>query len=295
MRDRLDEIPFPDPGQVYDLVRAALVEDGAFRDITTQSLVPPDQQGRGNFLAKDSGVLCGLTVATTAFTALDPEIELRTRAVDGDWVHAGTEFASVVGPLAAILSAERVALNFLQRLSGIATATRAMVQAAGGLPVRVLDTRKTTPGLRILERYAVRMGGGQNHRFNLSDGILIKDNHIAAARSRGLDIRGAIARARELSPHTLRVEIEVTDLEEAREAIEGGADVILLDNMAVPVMAQAVEMARGRCLVEASGGVTLENIREIAETGVDLISSGSLTHSAKALDISLDVMTAELG
>jgi nicotinate-nucleotide pyrophosphorylase (carboxylating) len=295
LRERLDEIPFPDPGQVYDLVRAALVEDGAFRDVTTQSIVAPDQQGRGNLLAKESGVICGLTVAITAFTAIDGEIELRTRAVDGDWVHAGTEFASVVGPLGAMLSAERVALNFLQRLSGIATATRAMVQAAGGLPVRILDTRKTTPGLRSLERYAVRMGGGFNHRFNLSDGILIKDNHIAAARSRGMGIAEAIRQARALSPHTLRVEVEVTDLDEAREAVEGGADVIMLDNMAVPVMAQAVELAGGRCLVEASGGVTPENVREIAETGVDFISSGSLTHSAKALDISLEVMTAELG
>ncbi|HXH21671.1 MAG TPA: carboxylating nicotinate-nucleotide diphosphorylase [Dehalococcoidia bacterium] len=294
MRDRLDEIPFPDPGQVYDLVRAALVEDGAFRDVTTSAIVPPDQQGRGNFLAKESGVICGLTVATTAFTAVDPEIELRTRVVDGDWVHAGTEFASVVGPLGAILSAERVALNFLQRLSGIATTTRAFVQAVAGLPVRVLDTRKTTPGLRVLERYAVRMGGGFNHRFNLADGVLIKDNHIAAGRSRGLSIPDVIKRARDLSPHTLRVEIEVTTLEEAQQAIEGGADIVLLDNMPPPLMAQIVEMARGRCLFEASGGVTLENIREIAETGVDFVSSGSLTHSARALDISLEVMTAEL-
>ncbi len=240
MRDRLDEIAFPDPGQVYDLVRAALVEDGAFRDVTTQALVPPDQQGRGGLLMKEGGVICGLAVAATAFTAVDSEIEVRTRAVDGDWVHPGTEFASVVGPLGAILSAERVALNLLQRLSGIATATRAMVQAAGGLPVRVLDTRKTTPGLRILERYAVRIGGGYNHRFNLSDGILIKDNHLAAARTRGLSIAEVVARAREQAPHTLRVEIEVTTLEEAREAVEAGADVILLDNMAVPVMAEAV-------------------------------------------------------
>lgn len=295
MRDQLDEIPFPDPQQVYDLVRAALLEDGAFRDVTTLSLVPPDQQGRGNFVAKDSGVLCGLTVAATAFQAMDNEIELRTRAVDGDWVHAGTEFAAVVGPLGAILSAERVALNFLQRLSGIATATKAMVSAVGGLPVKVLDTRKTTPGLRSLERYAVRIGGGYNHRFNLSDGILIKDNHIAAARSRGMDIGEAVRKARRLSPHTLRVEIEVTSLEEAREAVEAGADVILLDNMIPATMAEAVGIARGRCLVEASGGVTVENVREIAETGVDLISSGSLTHSARALDISLEVMTAELG
>jgi nicotinate-nucleotide pyrophosphorylase (carboxylating) len=169
-----------------------------------------------------------------------------------------------------------------------------MVSEVGGLPARVLDTRKTTPGLRILERYAVRIGGGYNHRFNLADGILIKDNHIAAGRTRGLGIADVIRLAREMSPHTLKIEIEVTTLDEAREAIDAGADVILLDNMSPPVMSQAVDMAQGRCLVEASGGVTLENVREIAETGVDLISSGALTHSAKALDISLDVESAEL-
>jgi nicotinate-nucleotide pyrophosphorylase (carboxylating) len=295
MRERLDEIAFPDPGQVYDLVRAALVEDGAFRDVTTQAIVPPDQQGRATFVARESGVLCGLTVATTAFTAIDSEIELRTRAVDGNWVHASTAFASVVGPLGAILSAERVALNYLQRLSGIATATKAMVSAVGGLPSRVLDTRKTTPGLRLLERYAVRVGGGYNHRFNLTDGILIKDNHIAAGRSRGLEIAEIVVRARELSPHTLKVEIEVTTIEEAQEAVEAGADIVLLDNMSPLMMAEVVGMVRGRCLLEASGGVTIENVREIAETGVDFISSGSLTHSARALDISLEVETGEPG
>lgn len=286
-----DEIAFPDPGQVYELIRSALIEDGAFRDVTTQALVPPDQQGRGTFVAKASGVICGLTVVASAFAAMDDETEFRTRAIDGNWVEAGTSFASVLGPLGAILSAERVALNYLQRLSGIATATRAMVLAIGGLPVRILDTRKTTPGLRALERYAVRVGGGYNHRFNLSDGILVKDNHIAAARNRQLSLADVVRKARAGAPHTLKVEIEVTTLEEARQALDAGADVILLDNMHPSVMAEAAALAKGRALTEASGGVTLDNVREIAETGVDLISSGSITHSAPALDISLEVET----
>jgi nicotinate-nucleotide pyrophosphorylase (carboxylating) len=293
MSERLDEVGFPDPGLVYDLVRAALMEDGAFRDVTTQAIVPPDQQGRGGFLAKVDGIVCGLTVAAAAFTAVDSDIEVRTRVVDGDFVRAGDEFASVVGPLGAILSAERVALNFLQRLSGIATAAAEMVSALDGMPARILDTRKTTPGLRMLERYAVRVGGAYNHRFNLSDGILIKDNHIAAGRSRGLGIPDVIERARGHAPHTLKVEVEVTDLDGLREAVVAGADIVLLDNMAPAMMAKAVEIAGGRCLLEASGGVTLENVREIAATGVDFISSGALTHSAKAMDISLEVQTAE--
>jgi nicotinate-nucleotide pyrophosphorylase (carboxylating) len=182
-----------------------------------------------------------------------------------------------------------VALNFLQRLSGVATATRALVDAVAGLPVRVVDTRKTTPGLRALERYAVRVGGGHNHRFNLADGVLIKDNHLAAARSRGLDVREAVAAARAGAPHTLRVEVEVTNFEEAEEALAAGADVILLDNMDPAEMARCVKMIGGRALTEASGGVTVANVRAIAESGVDVISSGSVTHSARALDVSLEV------
>ena len=182
-------------------------------------------------------------------------------------------------------------MNFLQRLSGVATATRRLTEAVAGLPVRVIDTRKTTPGLRALERYAVRLGGGFNHRFNLSDGILIKDNHIAAGRSRGFSVVDIVRAAREGAPHTLRIEIEVTTYEEAEEALAAGADVILLDNMSVEEMARCVRLTMGKALTEASGGVTLVNIRAVAETGVDLISSGSITHSAKALDISLEVET----
>ncbi len=281
----------PDAAYIRALVQAALDEDGAFRDVTTDVLVPPEQRGRGVFLAKDGGVIAGLPVAAAAFACVDDEVELDTSIEDGTWIEPGRIFAEVNGSLASILSAERVALNFLQRLSGVATATRALTDAVAGLPVRVVDTRKTTPGLRALERYAVRLGGGFNHRFNLSDGVLIKDNHLAAGRSRGLSVLDVVRAAREGAPHTLRIEIEVTTYEEAQEALEAGADVILLDNMRVEEIGRVVRLTKGKALTEASGGVTLTNIRAVAETGVDLISSGSITHSARALDISLEVET----
>ena len=282
----------PDASLIRDVVRRALEEDGAERDVTTQALVPPHQPGRGVFLAKGNGVVAGLPVAAAAFAALDATIALDAHVDEGAWVEPGAVIATVEGRLAPILSAERVALNLLQRLSGTATLTRALVDAVAGLPVRVIDTRKTTPGLRALERYAVRAGGGHNHRYNLSDGVLIKDNHIAAGRTRGLAIGDVVREARAAVPHTLRIEIEVTTEAEAEEAVAAGADVILLDNMTVAEMARVVGLMKGRAQTEASGGVTLENVRAVAETGVDLISSGSLTHSAKALDISLDIEAA---
>ena len=278
-----------DLDHVRTVVRAALDEDGAFRDVTTDALVPPDQRGRGIFIAKADGVIAGLPVAEAAFVCIDPEVEFAASLDDGAWVENGRIFAEVNGSLASILSAERVALNFLQRLSGVATSTRALTDAVAGKGVRVIDTRKTTPGLRALERYAVRLGGGGNHRFNLSDGILIKDNHIAAGKARGLSIADVVRAARDGSPHTLRIEIEVETYDEAVEALEGGADVILLDNMTPDEMARVVRLTKGRALTEASGGVTIDNIRAIADAGVDLISSGSITHSAKALDISLEI------
>jgi nicotinate-nucleotide pyrophosphorylase (carboxylating) len=274
---------------VRRLVRIALEEDGAFQDVTTLSTVPPDQRGRGVFLAKDNGVVAGLPVAQAAFETVDSSVEMHLKLHDGAWVESGGIIAELEGPLASILSAERVALNYLQRLSGVATATRALVDAAKGLPGRIVDTRKTTPGLRALERYAVRVGGGGNHRFNLADGVLLKDNHLAAGRSRGLSLARIIAAARAGVPHTLRIEIEVTSYVEAEEAVAGGADVILLDNMSPEEMARCVKMINGRALTEASGGITIANVREIAETGVDIISSGSITHSAKALDLSLEL------
>ncbi|MCH8994828.1 MAG: carboxylating nicotinate-nucleotide diphosphorylase [Chloroflexi bacterium] len=278
-----------DPGLLRRLVDAALEEDGARHDVTTQALVPPDQRGGGVIVAKGEGVVCGLPVVAAVFAALDADVRVEARMPEGAAVSPGDLLAAVEGPLAPILSGERVALNFLQRLSGVATATRRLVDAVAGLNARIVDTRKTTPGLRPLERHAVRVGGGSNHRFNLSDGVLIKDNHIAASRAAGLTIAQIIERARRAAPPTLRVEIEVTTVDEARQALDGGADALLLDNMAVEEMRQAVEAAQGRALIEASGGVTLENVRAIAETGVDVISVGGITHSAPALDISLEI------
>lgn len=282
-------LPGLDRALVRRIVEAALEEDGARRDVTTQALVPPDQRGAGTIVAKGEGVVAGLPVAAAVFAALDPSLRFEARVPEGAAVSRGDVLACLEGPLAAILSGERVALNFLQRLSGVATATRGLVDAVAGLDVRIVDTRKTTPGLRALERYAVRVGGGHNHRFNLRDGVLIKDNHLSAARARGLTIAQAIEQARGATPHTLRVEVEVATVDEAREALGGGADIVLLDNMPVEDMRQVVAAARGRAQTEASGGVTVGNVRAIAETGVGVISVGAITHSAPAVDMSLEV------
>ncbi len=281
----------PPPPHVIDrAVRAALEEDGAADDVTTRAVVQPQQWGRGVFVAKDAGVVAGLPVAAAAMCALDDTVSFDTMVEDGERVSAGEELAEVEGPMTSLLAAERVALNFLQRLSGIATATREYVDIVTGTRARILDTRKTTPGLRALERYAVRAGGGFNHRFNLSSGVLIKDNHIAAAKARGLtDVGDVVTLARATVPHTMRVEVEVTNVEQLNEALQGGADIVLLDNMGVEEIRQCVAIVAGRAQIEVSGGVSLGNVRQIAETGVDFISVGRLTHSALALDISLDV------
>jgi nicotinate-nucleotide pyrophosphorylase (carboxylating) len=274
------------------IVDLALEEDIGLGDITTLATVPADRQATGHFLAKGDGVISGLRVVAAVFARVDPAIQYRPRVADGDPVRAGDRFAEVSGSARSLLSAERVALNFLQRLSGVATATARYVEAVRGTRARVIDTRKTTPGLRLLEKEAVRHGGGHNHRFGLSDGVLIKDNHLAAIG--GPDrIARAIAAARDLAPHTLRVEVEVTSFEELEQALEARADVILLDNMSVEQMADAVRHVDGRAMLEASGGITLASIRAVAETGVDLISSGALTHSAPSLDISLEIDLAE--
>ena len=286
-------MPELDPVLVRRLAGAALEEDGARDDVTTRALVPGDQQGRGVFLAKASGVVCGLPVAEAAFAALDASIRFESLVREGTFVAPGNELARVEGPLAPILSAERVALNFVQRLSGIATATRALVDAVAGLPVTILDTRKTMPGLRPLERYAVRCGGGQNHRYNLSDAVLIKDNHLAAARARGLSIAQVFDEAKRAAPPGMKIEIEVTTAAEAREALDAGAMSLLLDNMSLEDMRCVVALAKGRATLEASGNVTIENVRGIAETGVDCISAGRITHSPPALDISLELELAD--
>ena len=283
---------------IHALIDRALAEDLHGGDPTTEALISPDLHGRAVVVAKADGVLAGIDVALAVFSRVDPSVDARPLLQDGTaprsrGVAAGIEgdvIAEVEGPVASILTAERTALNFLQHLSGIATETNRYVEAVAGYRARILDTRKTTPGLRSLEKYAVRVGGGANHRSSLGDGILIKDNHIEAMRRRGLELAQTIKTARAGAPHTLRVEVEVEDLEQVEEALDAGAEVLLLDNMEMRQMAQAVEMARGRATTEASGGITLQNVREVAATGVDMISVGALTHSAKALDLSLELV-----
>ncbi|MEX1022246.1 MAG: carboxylating nicotinate-nucleotide diphosphorylase [Dehalococcoidia bacterium] len=291
-------VPQPPADAVAMIVAAALDEDRASFDVTTRATVPDDQPGEATVLYKQAGIVCGLEVLAQVFQQVSEEIEVTSAFEDGAWVEAGTAVAEVTGPLAAIRSGARVALNLRPRLSGSATgAGAAGAAAARGGAGRVVDTRKTTPGLRAVERYAVRVGGAHNHRNTLEDGVLIKDNHIAAGLQRGLDLTTVIALARAGAPHTLRIEVEVTDPVMAREAVAAGADVVLLDNMPPDDMRAVVEEHRSdpstaRVLFEASGGITLETIAAVAATGVDLISCGALTHSAPALDISLDVRPA---
>ena len=276
-----------------DTVRIALLEDAADRDVTTVALIPVDAQGKGVLLVKADGVLAGLPVAAAVFRQVDSTVRFDTLVPDGQAVKAGYVAATVEGRLASILRAERVALNFLQHLSGIATETARYVQAVAGTGAQVLDTRKTTPGLRRLEKYAVRAGGGRNHRLDLSDGILVKDNHIAALRATGMSLGDIVRQALAKATAGLKVEFEVTSVEEEAEAIEAGAGMLLLDNMGLEEMKQATALAKAQGRrTEASGGITLEQVRAVAETGVDYISVGALTHSVKALDISLEMERA---
>jgi nicotinate-nucleotide pyrophosphorylase (carboxylating) len=270
------------------VAQMALEEDGAFDDVTTGALVPPDLEGKAVLMAKQAGVIAGLPVAAAIFQAVDESVSLRALVEEGTKVEPGQAVGEVEGPVQGILRGERVALNLLQRLSGVATATRRLVDLVGGLPVTILDTRKTTLGLRALERYAVRMGGGQNHRWNLATGILVKDNHWQAVAAAGGDAKTAVRKLREAAPG-MTVEVEVTSAEEAEEALEAGVDALLLDNMSPAEMRRVVEMAKGKATTEASGGITASTIRAVAETGVDFISVGAITHSAPALDISLEL------
>lgn len=265
------------------LLLSALEEDIGAGDITTESCVPAEAKSHGEFIAKDSGVICGLEVAEKVFALVDENITFKALKKDGDHVSKGDVIAKIDGPSRGILTGERVALNFMQRLSGVATATAKAVSEVSGTGTKIIDTRKTTPGMRALEKYAVRVGGGSNHRFNLADGVLIKDNHIAAAGG----IANAVAQARANAPHTMKIEVEAEILGQVGEALEAGADIIMLDNMDYKVMAQAVRLVDGKALTEASGNMDNKNLRHVAETGVDFISIGALTHSVKALDISL--------
>jgi nicotinate-nucleotide pyrophosphorylase (carboxylating) len=277
--------------QVMRIIRLALEEDIGSGDITTRVTVTEGLRAAGQLLAKDEGLISGIEVAGAVFREVDSRIAYQTLVADGDRVEHGAILSEVSGPARGILTAERTALNILQHLSGVATLTARYVEAIQGTRTRIIDTRKTGPGLRLLEKAAVRHGGGHNHRFGLSDGVLIKDNHLAAIG--GPDrIARAIAAARGQAPHTLRIEVEVTSVDELEQVLAAGADVVLLDNMSITALREAVERTAGRAVLEASGGVTLEAVRAIAETGVDLISVGALTHSAPALDISLEVELA---
>ncbi len=277
------------PPEVYQLIDAALAEDQTFNDPTTGTLVPPEIQGVGMLRAKSHGVLSGVEVALEVFRRVEPTLELEALLSDGSPLAPGDDIARVSGQAAGILRAERIALNFMQRMSGIASETNRYVQAVAGTPARIVDTRKTAPGHRYLDKYSVRVGGGHNHRMNLADGILIKDNHIQANRFRELGLKETIQLALERASHTIKVEVEVETLEQVEEALEAGSHIIMLDNMPVDMMRQAMAIIGDRAVVEASGGITHRTVRAVAETGVHLISVGALTHSVEAMDISLDL------
>ena len=277
------------PPEVYRLIDSAVAEDQTFNDPTTLAVVPSEVRGVGMLRAKALGVLAGVDVALEVFRRVEPNLNARALMSDGSRLYSGSDIAVVSGPAGPILRAERIALNFLQRMSGIATATNRYVEAVGGLNSRIVDTRKTAPGHRYLDKYAVRMGGGQNHRLNLADGILIKDNHIQANRFREMGLAQVIGLALERASHTIKVEVEVETLDQVREAVDAGAHIIMLDNMSVDLMREAMALIDGRAVVEASGGINMDTVRAVAETGVDLISIGALTHSVAALDISLDL------
>jgi len=286
--DRLSE------KQLDKVIDLALAEDISYGDITTQALIPPDLSGRASLLVKEAGVLAGVEVAARVFQRVETSLQVEALARDGAAVRPGDIVGSISGGVAGILKAERTALNFLQRLSGIASLTARYVAEVGGTGAEIFDTRKTTPGLRFLEKYAVRTGGGRNHRLHLGDAVLIKDNHIAALRATGLNLEEIIARARQNAPAGVTIEVEVTDVSGVQQALKAGADIIMLDNMGIDDMRQAVELAAGRAKIEASGGITLDNVRRVAQTGVDIISVGALTHSYRALDISLELETPDL-
>lgn len=268
---------------VERIVRTALAEDVGLGDVTTRVTIAEDAVARADLVAKEEFVLAGLDVAAEVFRVLDSDLRFEKILADGHVIRSGEVIAWLKGGAASLLQGERVALNLLQRMSGIATLTARYVEAVAGTDAVIVDTRKTAPGLRALDKYAVRMGGGRNHRIGLFDGVLIKENHIRAAG--GID--AALRCAREQLPHTLKIEIETRNLAEVEEALQGGAEIIMLDNMTLDEMRESVALVAGRALLEASGGVSLERVRDIAETGVDIISVGALTHSVKAADISM--------
>jgi len=273
------------PG-LNDLITRALQEDIGHQDITTANLVSPSLKAKGIFLVKTSGILAGLEVSRAVFGLLDPDIVFTALISDGEKLEPGDRIAIVEGAAATLLTGERTALNFMQRLSGIASKTYHMAEIIKPYKAQLVDTRKTTPGLRFLEKYAVKIGGGRNHRLGLFDGVIIKDNHIMAAGG----IIPAVKKVRSLIPLTVKIEVEVENLEQLKEALEAGADIIMLDNMDTDTMRRAVLITNGKALLEASGGINENTIAAVAQTGVDFISSGALTHSAVSLDISFDII-----
>jgi nicotinate-nucleotide pyrophosphorylase (carboxylating) len=285
--DSSEQVQFSQSKQIDHIIRNALAEDIGDGDVTTLNTIPADAVLHGVFLAKEAGVMAGLEVVRRVFLHVDPSVEVQFHVVDGDRVEPLQVFGAIRGPGRALLTGERVALNFLQRMSGIATLTRRYVDAVAGTRAVILDTRKTAPGLRVLDKWAVRLGGGQNHRIGLYDMAMIKDNHIAAVGG----IAEAVRRVRAGDPRSRPIEVEVTDLEQLREALDQPIDRILLDNMGLAQMREAVQIAAGRIPLEASGNVNLDTVAAIAATGVDFISSGALTHSVMALDVSLDIMS----
>ncbi len=266
-----------------ELIKMALAEDISNEDISTNAVMPDYKKGTVELICKQDGVICGLHVFARTFTLLDENTQIELYKKEGDEVKKGEHIATVTGDIRVLLSGERTALNYLQRMSGIATYTRRVVKLLEGCKTKLLDTRKTTPNMRIFEKYAVKVGGGVNHRYNLSDGILLKDNHIGAAGS----VAAAVKMARKYAPFVRKIEVEVENLDMCREAVEAGADIIMLDNMSVDEMIAAVKLIDGRAVTECSGNVTEENIPNIKRTGVDYVSSGALTHSAPILDLSL--------
>ncbi len=275
--------------QIDNIIDLALAEDVSHGDVTSETIIPPELQGKALILVKARGIVAGSEVARRVFLKVDPSLRVEALITDGTKVQPGDIVASVSGRVVSILKAERVALNFLSRLSGIASLTAQYVAKTRSFSVIIKDTRKTTPGLRLLEKYAVRVGGGQNHRFHLGDGVLIKDNHLTALRALGRYLKDIVLEARHNAPQGLTVEVEVNTVQEAMDAAEAGADIIMLDNMSPNEMRRVVDLLPEQVKTEASGGITLANVRATAMTGIDIISIGALTHSSKALDVSLEL------
>jgi len=278
------------PAQLDRIVQAALDEDAPWGDLTSETLIPATVQARADLVAREPGVMSGAAVFAAAFRLVDPRIDVEQVVPDGARFAAGDRLASVAGPARAVLRAERIGLNFTQRMSGIATLTASYVDAVAGTGARIVDTRKTTPGLRVLERQAVRDGGGRNHRFSLSDAVMAKDNHLAVLTADGTSVTDALLAVRERMPHTAHLEVEVDRLDQVEDVLAAGVDTIMLDNFPLEDLRAGVALVDGRAVVEASGGVHLETVGEIAATGVDVISVGALTHSVRSLDLGLDVV-----